>query len=60
MLLSKNKPPEIKKKYVIELLKYFGNFELKNQMEKSNPPRIPINGEMLKKNGVPGIFSFII
>ena len=58
-MLSKGKSAEVKKQFLIELLKYCGNSDLKEQMKNWDPPRFPINGETLKKNGVPGIFIIL-
>ena len=46
-----------------ELLRYQGKIELANEFEKWIPPRFPVGGNDLKKEGVPGtkfvLFSLI-
>jgi hypothetical protein len=37
-----------------ELLRYQGKCELAEELLKWNPPRFPVSGDTLKKEGVPG------
>lgn len=45
--------------YSAELLKYKANLELLNELEKWKIPKFPVDGNMLRKEGVTGNFAFL-